>query len=55
MKEIIKKVLDRHEGDQINLGSEAARDILAAEIFDALETANSYGLYLEEARKYNEW
>jgi len=32
MKEIIKSVLDKHKDNQINLGSEAAREQLASEI-----------------------
>lgn len=32
MKEIIKKVLNRHSDNQLNLASESARDMLATEI-----------------------
>lgn len=33
MKETIKKVLEKYEGTQINLDSEAAREILAEDIY----------------------
>ena len=36
MKEIIKSVLDKHKDNQINLGSEAAREQLASEIEEVL-------------------
>jgi len=37
MKEIIKKVLDRHKDSQGNMGSDAFRDMLAVEISCNLE------------------
>ena len=36
MKQIIKSVLDRYTDKQVNLGSEAAREMIAAEITAAL-------------------
>ena len=42
MKKIIKSVLDKHKDNQINLGSEVAREHLASEIERAL---SSYGKY----------
>ena len=32
MKHLIKKVLDRHKNGQFNMGSDSAREMLAAEI-----------------------
>ena len=37
MKEIIKKVLNRHSDNQLNLGSVSARDMLATEIAAVIE------------------
>ena len=41
MKEIIKSVLDKHEDNQIILGSEVAREQLASEI-EAVLTQSFY-------------
>ena len=40
MKQIIKSVLDRYTDKQINLSSEAAREMIAAEIAAALILEN---------------
>tara|TARA_R100000458_G_C8058374_1_gene102442 strand:- start:199 stop:336 length:138 start_codon:yes stop_codon:yes gene_type:complete len=44
MKEIIKKVLDRHKDSQVNMASDAFRQMLATEIEAVL---------LNEGRKSN--
>jgi len=46
MKDIIKKVLDRHKDSQGNLASESFRKMLAMEIEAVL---------LNEGRKTNRW
>ncbi len=43
MKETIKKVLEKYADSQINLGSEAAREILAEEIYR--EVGNFFQLW----------
>jgi|TARA_B100000959_G_C14696822_1_gene507115 hypothetical protein len=48
MKEIIKKVLNRHSGSQINLDSEMARDSLATEIAAVLESELSDTLSVDD-------
>ena len=42
MKRIIKSVLDRYTDQQINLGSESARESIASEISKALDENGTY-------------
>ena len=49
MKETIKKVLESYSDCQVNLASDAAREILARDIVEALElTERKKVFYLKE-------
>tara|TARA_Y100000401_G_C8316799_1_gene222976 strand:- start:1530 stop:1733 length:204 start_codon:yes stop_codon:yes gene_type:complete len=56
MKQIIKKVLDRHSNSQGNMASESFRDMLAVEIAANLEKglAENNPLSIEMWKGYND-
>jgi|TARA_R110000737_G_scaffold331380_1_gene347564 hypothetical protein len=51
MKKIIRKVLDELGDTQINLGSEAAREIIAALISAALKEKGEYKKHTSDKRE----
>ena len=51
METVIKEVLDRYVGSQVNLDAEAARELLAKEISDALVRQENVALAKDERQR----